>query len=230
MRQAELTPQAKASLARLAITVYIDSMSPPSLTPAQARVLRFIADYIAREQMPPTQAEITAAMGFASRTAARDHLNALERKGHIAQQSGTARGLRLLQVEAEPGLPLIGRVAAGAPLLAVEHVEGHYQVDAALFQPRADYLLRVQGLSMRDAGILDGDLLAVHRTPEARPGQIVVARVEGDVTVKHFSRQGDSIALLPDNPDFSPLIVPPGTADFAIEGRMVGLIRPGQDA
>lgn len=196
------------------------------LTPAQNRVLNFIREFITREQVPPTQAEITAAMGFSSRTATRDHLNALERKGALSQQSGTARGIRLPDESPNNNtLPLIGRVAAGAPLLAVEHVEGHYRVDADLFRPTADYLLRVRGESMRDAGICDGDLLAVHRTPEARTGQIVVARVDDEVTVKRFQRHGETIELLPENPDFSPLIISPDTPGFAIEGLMVGLIR-----
>lgn len=197
------------------------------LTPAQNRVLSFVRDFIAREQVPPTQAEITAAMGFSSRTATRDHLNTLERKGVLTQQPGTARGIRLREeANHATGLPLIGRVAAGAPLLAVEHVEGHYRVDAGMFKPAPDYLLRVHGESMRDAGILDGDLIAVHRTPDARDGQIVVARIEDEVTVKRFQRRGSGIALLPENPDFSPILVSPHTPGFAIEGRMVGLIRP----
>ncbi len=214
------------------ITVYNDSMRTATpLTPAQSRVLQFIEAFIARERMPPTQAEITAAMGFASRTATRDHLNALERKGVLTQQPGAARGIRLQQPpEEKVGLPLIGRVAAGVPILAVEHVEDHYQVEASLFQPRADYLLRVRGESMRDAGILDGDLLAVHRSPQAREGQIVVARVGDEVTVKRFRRRGDAIELQAENPDFSPLVIAPGTADFAIEGLMVGLIRPSPEA
>ncbi len=213
------------------LTVYNDSMpTPPTLTPAQSRVLQFIEAFISREHMPPTQAEITAAMGFASRTATRDHLNALQRKGVLSQQPGAARGIRLRQSPAEKiGLPLIGRVAAGAPILAVEHVEDHYQVDAGLFQPAADYLLRVRGESMRNAGILDGDLLAVHRTPQAREGQIVVARVGDEVTVKRFQRRGEAIALLPENPDFQPLVIAPGSTDFAIEGLMVGLIRPSTE-
>lgn len=213
------------------ITVYNDSMSSvTSLTPAQTRVLHFIEGFIARERMPPTQAEITAAMGFASRTATRDHLNALERKGVLSQQPGSARGIRLRQSRQEKvGLPLIGRVAAGAPILAVEHVEDHYQVDSGLFQPKADYLLRVRGESMRNAGILDGDLLAVHRTPQAYEGQIVVARVGDEVTVKRFRRRGDAIELLPENPDFQPLVIAPGSTDFAIEGLMVGLIRPSTE-
>lgn len=201
------------------------------LTPAQSRVLQFIEAFIAREHMPPTQAEITAAMGFASRTATRDHLNTLERKGVLRQQPGAARGIRLLRATADnTSLPLVGRVAAGAPILALEHVEEHYQVDSALFRPRADYLLRVRGESMRDAGILDGDLLAVHRTPQAHEGQIVVARVGDEVTVKRFHRRGDAIELQAENPDFAPLLISPGQAEFAIEGCMVGLIRPTTDS
>lgn len=199
----------------------------PTLTTQQARVLDVIRDYLDREQRPPTQAEITRVMGFASRTATRDHLAALARKGVIAQDTGAARGIRLLDTPAAAhSLPLIGRVAAGAPLLAVEHIESRHAIDPTLFRPQADYLLRVHGQSMRDAGIADGDLLAVHRTPEARQGQIVVARLEDEVTVKRFERQGQRVYLLPANPDFAPIEVDLRRQNLVIEGLMVGLIRP----
>src|SRR5690606_34605468 len=153
------------------------------LTPRQAEVLRLIADFLQSTGFPPTRADIAKALGFRSANAAEDHLRALERKGYIEMLPGASRGLRLKE---QLGLPLVGRVAAGSPILAEEHIQGRYQVDPELFKPRADYLLRVRGLSMRDAGILEGDLLAVHRTQEARSGQIVVARLHDEVTVKRF--------------------------------------------
>ena len=195
------------------------------LTPRQAEILQLIRDTIAETGMPPTRAEICAALGFASPNAAEEHLRALQRKGAIEMLGGTARGIRLTE---GIGLPLIGRVAAGSPILAEEHVQGRYQVDPSLFTPRADYLLRVRGLSMRDAGILDGDLLAVHRTEEARTGQIVVARVHDEVTVKRFRRRGATVELLPENPDFKPIVVDTREESLAIEGIGVGVIRNGR--
>lgn len=195
------------------------------LTPRQAEILQLIRDTIAETGMPPTRAEICAALGFASPNAAEEHLRALQRKGAIEMLGGTARGIRLAE---GIGLPLIGRVAAGSPILAEEHVQGRYQVDPSLFTPRADYLLRVRGLSMRDAGILDGDLLAVHRTEEARTGQIVVARVHDEVTVKRFRRRGATVELLPENPDFEPIVVDTREEPLAIEGIGVGVIRNGR--
>jgi len=192
------------------------------LTPRQAEILQLIRDTIAETGTPPTRAEICAALGFASPNAAEEHLRALQRKGAIEMLGGTARGIRLTE---GIGLPLIGRVAAGSPILAEEHVQGRYQVDPSLFTPRADYLLRVRGLSMRDAGILDGDLLAVHRTEEARTGQIVVARVHDEVTVKRFRRRGATVELLPENPDFKPIVIDSRETPLAIEGIAVGVIR-----
>ena len=197
------------------------------LTPRQAQILDLIRHYVRRNGLPPTRAEIAAALGFRSVNAAEDHLRALERKGAIELMSGTSRGIRLLdsaQVQPE-GLPVVGRVAAGSPILAQEHVEEHYRIDPTLFRPRADYLLRVRGMSMRDAGILDGDLLAVHRTPEALNGQIVVARLDDEVTVKRFRRDGRRVVLLPENDDFEPITVDLECQELVIEGLGVGVIR-----
>ncbi len=198
-------------------------MSTP-LTRRQQQILDLIRAHMASHQVPPTQAEITAAMGFRSRTAAVDHLRALERKGVLELVSGSSRGIRLLEA-AEPGLPLIGRVAAGLPILALENIQSRHQVDPALFRPRADYLLQVRGESMIEAGIADGDLLAVHQSPEADNGQIVVARLEEEVTVKRYSRRGPIVTLAPANPDFAPIRVDLRERELHIEGRMVGLIR-----
>lgn len=195
------------------------------LTPRQAEILQLIRDSIEADGYPPTRAEIARAFGFRSPNAAEEHLRALERKGLIRIDSGAARGLRLT----EPvGVPLIGRVAAGSPILAEAHVQGRYQVDPVLFQPRADYLLKVRGMSMRDAGILDGDLLAVHRTAEARSGQIVVARLQDEVTVKRLRRKGAIVELLPENPEFAPIVVDTRREPVVIEGIAVGLIRNGR--
>lgn len=161
-------------------------------------------------------------MGFKSPNAAEEHLRALARKGAIEMIPGASRGIRLKQ---EPGVPVIGRVAAGSPILAAEHVEARYQLDSALFSPSADYLLKVRGASMRDAGILDGDMLAVHKTEEARSGQIVVARLADEVTVKRLRRRGGTVELLPENPDFKPIVVDTRSSPFAIEGIAVGIIR-----
>ncbi|NTV09316.1 MAG: transcriptional repressor LexA [Zoogloea sp.] len=199
-------------------------MSEP-LTPRQQAILEFIRDAQEREGLPPTRAEIGAAFGFRSPNAAETHLRALAKKGAISLDSGRARGIRLRD---GGGLPLVGRVAAGSPILAAEHVESHYQIDPALFSPRADYLLKVRGMSMRDAGIFDGDLLAVHRTAEARNGQIVVARLEDDVTVKQLVINGPIVELQPANPDFKPIVVDTRTDSLAIEGIAVGLIRNGR--
>lgn len=194
------------------------------LTPRQQQILDFIRAHIAAQQVPPTQAEITAAMGFRSRTAAVDHLRALEKKGVLELVAGSSRGIRLLEPE-DTGLPLIGRVAAGVPILAVENIQSRHQVDPGLFRPRADYLLQVHGESMIDAGIADGDLLAVHQTPEAENGQIVVARLDDEVTVKRLMRRGPIVELQPANPAFQPIRVDLRERELAIEGRMVGLIR-----
>ena len=194
------------------------------LTPHQAKVLRLVQDAIEADGYPPTRAEICRAMGFSSPNAAEKHLRTLERTGAIAID-GSHRGIRLMT---DTGLPLIGRVAAGSPILAEANVQARYRVDPALFKPRADYLLKVRGLSMRDAGILDGDLLAVHATHEARSGQIVVARLHDEVTVKRYKRSGSHVQLLPENPDFKIIEVDPRRDALAIEGVAVGIIRSGR--
>jgi repressor LexA len=180
--------------------------------------------------MPPTRAEIARELGFKSANAAEEHLKALARKGVIDILPGTSRGIRLNvpldePMEEELGLPLIGRVAAGEPILAQEHVESHYKVDPELFKPSADFLLRVNGMSMKDIGILDGDLLAVHRTADVHNGQVVVARVDEDVTVKRLERRGREVLLHAENDDFSPIKVDLASQPFAIEGIAVGVIR-----
>ncbi|WP_018228905.1 transcriptional repressor LexA [Methyloversatilis universalis] len=198
-----------------------------NLTPRQQEILQLIRDAVSERGSPPTRAEIAQAFGFRSPNAAETHLRALARKGAISLDEGRARGIRLTEA---PGIPLVGRVAAGNPILADAHLQGRYQVDPSMFSPRADYLLRVRGLSMRDAGILDGDLLAVHATPEARNGQIIVARLHDEVTVKRFKRTGSQVELLPENPDFSPIVVDTRRESLVIEGVMVGLIRNGGTA
>ena len=192
------------------------------LTPRQQEILDFIKNTVEVLGAPPTRAEIAQAFGFASPNAAEDHLKALARKGAINLEPGSARGIRLVE---QLGLPLIGSVAAGSPILAVENVQGRYALDSGMFSPRADFLLKVRGLSMIDAGILDGDLLAVHKTAEARDGQIVVARLDDDVTVKRLQRRAGHIELIAENPDFAPIVVNPDEVQFAIEGIAVGLIR-----
>lgn len=196
-----------------------------ALTSRQAEILALIRDTIAQTGLPPTRAEIAAAFGFRSPNAAEEHLRALARKGVIEMLPGASRGIRLRE---GTGLPVIGRVAAGSPILAIEHIEAHYQLDSRLFQPRADYLLRVRGMSMRDAGILDGDLLAVHRTLEARNGEIIVARLDDEVTVKRFRQRGHQVHLLPENAAFEPIKVDLRRQSLVIEGRGVGIIRAGQ--
>src|SRR5687767_5823554 len=201
------------------------------LTDRQAEILRLVRELTEVSGYPPTRAEIAERMGFRSVNAAEQHLRALEKKGAIEISSGASRGIRVL--DGRPGnrmgrlleLPVIGRVAAGSPMLAEEHVQGRYQVDPNLFTPRADYLLRVRGMSMRDAGILEGDLLAVHKTAEARSGQIVVARLADEVTVKRLRRRGNSVELLPENPDFKPIEVDARSEPLTIEGIAVGVIR-----
>ena len=203
----------------------------PRLTARQRQILDWIAGYIQANAMPPTRAEIAAGLGFSTPSSAEDHLQALARKGALELLPGSSRGLRLKRAPGVPvqgTLPLVGRVAAGSPILAVENLEAHYPVDPGLFAPRADYLLRVRGASMKDAGILDGDLLAVHQTAEARPGQIVVARIDDEVTVKRLKRAGREVILLPENDAFEPIVVNPRSTAFAIEGVAVGLIRGGK--
>lgn len=216
---------------------------PPKLTARQQQILELIQSAIARTGAPPTRAEIAQELGFKSANAAEEHLQALARKGVIELLSGTSRGIRLRSEDLQtinaargkqltlplPGftqlmLPLIGRVAAGSPILAQEHVDQTYQVERGLFQRTPDYLLRVRGMSMRDVGIMDGDLLAVQATKEAKNGQIVVARLGDEVTVKRFMRRNNSIELLAENPDFQSIVVEPGEP-FEIEGLAVGLIR-----
>src|ERR1700681_1830350 len=173
------------------------------LTPRQAEILEAIRSHIEEHHRPPSQPELARALGLASTNGVFKHLAALEKKGAIQLSPGIARGIRLK----DEGLPLIGRVAAGSPMLAIENLLGHYPVDASLFNPRADYLLQVRGLSMRDEGILDGDWLVVHRTTHAKNGQIVVARLGDDVTVKRLKVRGHKAELLPTNPDFQTLFL-----------------------
>ncbi len=192
------------------------------LTPRQQEILDFIKSTLEVLGAPPTRMEISSAFGFASPNAAEDHLKALAKKGAIVLEPGSARGIRLVE---QLGLPLIGSVAAGSPILAVENVQGRYALDASLFSPKADFLLKVRGLSMIDAGIFDGDLLAVHKTTQVRDGQIVVARLDEEVTVKRLERSDGRIRLIAENPDFEPIVVDPEAVEFAIEGIAVGLIR-----
>jgi len=203
-----------------------------ALTDRQAEILRLIRELTEVSGYPPTRAEIAERMGFRSVNAAEQHLRALEKKGAIDIEAGASRGIRVH--DAKPSgragprlleLPVIGRVAAGSPILAEEHVQGRYQVDPNLFTPRADYLLRVRGMSMRDVGILEGDLLAVHKTQEARTGQIVVARLDDEVTVKRLRRRGSVVALEAENPDFAPIEVDLRRDTLVIEGIAVGVIR-----
>ena len=204
------------------------------LTARQQKVLDWIRRYLESTGMPPTRAEIAAGLGFRTASSAEDHLRALARKGVLLMTPGASRGLRLREMPELPGagLPLVGRVAAGNPILTAEHIEAHVRLDPALFTPRADYLLRVRGHSMKDAGIFDGDFLAVHRSSEARSGQIVVARFAGrsgdEVTVKRLKRRGRQLLLVAENPDFAPIVVDPKEAAFAIEGIAVGLVRNGK--
>ncbi len=200
------------------------------LTKRQGEVLDVIKDQIAKTGMPPTRVELARILGFRSANAAEEHLKALARKGAIEILSGTSRGIRVVgehknnQPE-EEGLPLVGMVAAGEPILAEEHVEAHYDVDPTLFHPGADFLLRVQGESMKDIGIMDGDLLAVHKTQNINNGQVVVARVEDDVTVKRFYREGSQVTLKAENQLFDPIKVDLECQSFDIEGIAVGVIR-----
>ena len=200
------------------------------LTERQQQVYDLIRDHIEQTGMPPTRAEIARDLGFRSPNAAEEHLKALARKGAIEIVAGASRGSRLFAELAEEeaandGLPLIGRVAAGEPILAQQHVEGHYQVDPAMFKPSADFLLRVNGMSMKNIGILDGDLLAVHKTQDVRNGQVVVARVEDDVTVKRLERRGNEVLLHAENEEFAPIVVDLRTQSLTIEGLAVGVIR-----
>ena len=221
----------------------------PKLTDRQQQILDLVQSAIERTGAPPTRAEIASELGFRSANAAEEHLQALARKGVIELVGGTSRGIRLrsetlrqlnlqrgkqfslpLPSLAQLTLPLIGRVAAGHPILAQEHIDQTYLMEASMFARRPDYLLKVRGMSMRDAGIIDGDLLAVQRATDAKNGQIVVARLGDEVTVKRFRRTRSSIELIPENPDFQTIVVPTTGADagevqFELEGLAVGLIR-----
>jgi len=220
----------------------------PKLTARQQQILELVQSAIERTGAPPTRAEIAAELGFKSANAAEEHLQALARKGVLELVGGTSRGIRLksdtlralnearlsrygeqyllpLPAIAQLTLPLVGRVAAGSPILAQEHIDQTYLMEVSMFPRRPDYLLKVRGMSMRDAGILDGDLLAVQKAKDAKSGQIVVARLGDEVTVKRFRRTKAGIELIPENPDFRTLVVPPDTTDFELEGIAVGLIR-----
>lgn len=215
------------------------------LTARQEQILNLIRDAINNTGFPPTRAEIAAELGFRSANAAEEHLQALARKGAIEISPGTSRGIRLRDMQSGNGatrfgakqmalphpslmqlsLPLVGRVAAGSPILAQEHIEANYNVDPSLFTAKPDYLLKVRGMSMRDAGILDGDLIAVKKSDQAKNGQIIVARLGDEVTVKRYRKSGSVVELLPENPDFNPIRVESNREDFALEGLAVGLLR-----
>lgn len=199
------------------------------LTPNQRRVLAMIREYVELNGQAPTLREISENLGLSSHSSAQDYVEALIRKG-VLERSPKHRGLRLphrSRLPAASSLPLVGRVAAGSPIMSEGNIEANFAVDPTLFRPHADFLLRVVGLSMRDAGILDGDLIAVHRTPNAHDGQIVIARLDDEITVKRLKRERDRLLLLPENPAFEPIHVSPNRVDsFAIEGVYVGLIRP----
>ena len=199
------------------------------LTPRQSEILAFIKRCLEDNGYPPTRAEIAQELGFKSPNAAEEHLKALARKGAIEMTPGASRGIRIPGFEPaaneEESLPVIGRVAAGAPILAQQNVEDSCKINPEFFHPKADYLLRVRGMSMKDIGIFDGDLLAVHTTREARNGQIVVARIDDEVTVKRFQRNGNKVLLIAENPEFAPIEVNLEEQDLVIEGLSVGVIR-----
>ena len=200
------------------------------LTPRQKEILQLIYDIIDETGMPPTRAEIATRCGFKSANAAEEHLRALQKKGALELIPGASRGIRVPDavndsMREDQGLPLVGRVAAGAPILAQEHVEGRYQGDPNLFHPQPHYLLQVHGMSMKDVGIFSGDLVAVHRTPDVRHNQIVVARLEDEVTVKRYRQKGKEVWLMPENPDFDPIKVDLEFESLVIEGIVVGVIR-----
>ncbi len=216
----------------------------PKLTERQQQILDLVQSTMERTGSPPTRAEIATELGFRSANAAEEHLQALARKGVIELAAGTSRGIRLnhpvlralnesrgkqyslgLPGMAQLTLPLVGRVAAGSPILAQEHIDRSFVMEASMFQRKPDYLLKVRGMSMRDVGIIDGDLLAVQRASEAKNGQIVVARLGDDVTVKRFRKTRAGIELIPENPEFETIHVANGDESFALEGLAVGLIR-----
>lgn len=205
-------------------------MARKHLTARQQEIFDFVKNHITTTGMPPTRVEIAREIGFKSPNAAEEHLKALARKGYIEMLSGTSRGIRILvndEMEAanEDGLPLIGKVAAGTPIEAIEHIEDHYPVNGSMFSPAADYLLRVNGNSMEKIGILDGDLLAVHKTNYAKNGQVIVARVDDEVTVKRLEKKGDLIYLHPENDELEAIVVDPRIEYIEIEGIAVGVIR-----
>ncbi|PSF06201.1 repressor LexA [Marinobacter fuscus] len=195
------------------------------LTARQSQVLDIIRRYLDETGYPPTRAEIAKELGFRSANAAEEHLRALARKGAIEMVPGASRGIRLPESEADAGLPVIGQVAAGSPILAQEHIEDHCTLQPDFFSPTADYLLRVRGMSMKDIGILDGDLLAVHRTQDVHNGQVVVARVGEEVTVKRFRKDGNKVWLIAENDEFAPIEVDLTEQELFIEGLGVGVIR-----
>ena len=198
------------------------------LTPRQSQILEVIQDFIAETGMPPTRAEIANELGFKSANAAEEHLRALQKKGVLDLVPGASRGIQLKDsLREQIGLPLIGRVAAGSPILAEEHIETHYRIDPQLFRPKPHYLLRVYGMSMKNAGILDGDLVAVHRTPEVRSRQIIVARLDDEVTVKRYRQTGSMVELMPENEEFETIHVNLAEQSMVIEGVVVGVIRDG---
>ncbi|MBF0785296.1 repressor LexA [Muribacter muris] len=204
-------------------------MARQHLTARQQEIFDLVKHHIETTGMPPTRVEIAREIGFKSPNAAEEHLKALARKGYIEMLSGTSRGIRILvdtdAANDDEGLPLIGRVAAGTPIEAIEHIEDHYPVKGEMFNPAADYLLRVNGNSMENIGILDGDLLAVHKTNVARNGQVVVARVDDEVTVKRLEKKGGLVYLHPENDELSPIVVDPEVSFIEIEGIAVGVIR-----
>ena len=204
-------------------------MARKQLTERQQEIFDFVKNHISTTGMPPTRVEIAREIGFKSPNAAEEHLKALARKGYIEMLSGTSRGMRILvndeEAANEDSLPLVGRVAAGTPIEAIEHIEDHYPVSGTMFNPTADYLLRVNGNSMENIGILDGDLLAVHKTKVAKNGQVVVARVDDEVTVKRLEKKGNLIYLHPENDELESIVVDPRFEYIEIEGIAVGVIR-----
>ena len=194
------------------------------LTARQTEIFQYIKDHIEETGFPPTRAEIARKLGFRSPNAAEEHLKALARKGAIEIIAGTSRGIRI-PADSQQGIPVVGQVAAGFPILAEQNIDNYCQIPASFFKPHADYFLTVKGMSMKDCGIIDGDLLAVHKTPDVHNGQIVVARIEDEVTVKRFERKGDLVLLHPENSEFSTIEVDLHDANFTIEGISVGVIR-----
>lgn len=198
------------------------------LTPRQQQILQLIQDHLQETGYPPTRMEIAQKFGFKSANAAEEHLRALEKKGFISMIPGASRGIRVTPSSSSPtGLPIVGQVAAGQPILAQENLDEYYEIPADSFKPTADFLLRVKGMSMKDAGILDGDLLAVHKTTQVHNGQIVVARIHDEVTVKRFKKIRDQVHLLPENDEFEPIIINLKEEPLEIEGLGVGIIRNG---